>query len=248
MASAFALGALSPQERDAYRGHLATCRLCRELVGEFQTVADLLPETIEEEPASPEFKDRILAQARRELEGRPGEAPARALEGRPARVGWRWPGWMTPVPLGVTVVLVLVIAGLIAWNVNLQVGGGEELRREQLDLIEAIAAGAPVTRLSGTETAPGASGTLVQAPEEGKAFLLVRNMPTLGPNEEFHVWRIVEGVPSDVASFVLPDDTEQLVTLPVDFAGADTFGLSIEEVGSRPATPNAEGIVFLSPL
>ena len=211
-------------------------------------MADVLPETLLEETPTPGLKERILAQARTEGERGAGRAPARPAEVRPARVGWRWPAWMPPVPLAVTAVLVLAVAGLIAWNVNLQLSDGGDLTADQRDLIQAIAAGAPVTRLSGTETAPGASGTLVQAPEEQKAFLLVRNMPTLGPNEEFHVWRIVAGVASDVASFVLADDSDQPVILPVDFAGADAFGVSIEEEGSRPTIPNAEGIVFLSPL
>lgn len=245
LATAFALEALSPEEGDAYRGHLAGCGLCLELVGEFQTVADLLPSALEEEAPSPGLKQTILTQARRDLEP---EAPIRPERAKPGRVWWRWPAWGAPIPVGVTAILVLAVAGLIAWNIQLQLGDGQDVQGDQREFIEAIAAGGRVTQLSGTEVAPGATGTLAEIPGEEKAFLLLGNMPPLAPNEEFHVWRIVADVPSDVGAFVLAGERGRLVTLAVGFSGANAFGVSIEERGSSPAAPNLDAIVFLVPL
>lgn len=67
LATAFALEALILEERDCYLAHLSDCDLCCHLVGQFQTIADLLPEALERETASAGLKDRILTQARREL-------------------------------------------------------------------------------------------------------------------------------------------------------------------------------------
>ena len=67
LATAFALEALLPEERECYLAHLADCDLCRQVAVQFQTIADLLPDTLEGETASAGLRERILTQARREL-------------------------------------------------------------------------------------------------------------------------------------------------------------------------------------
>ena len=156
---------------------------------------------------------------------------------------------MTGRPLGVMAVLVLVVVGIVAWNISLQLRLVDQidLTAGQRDLIEAVEAGARVSQFSGTEAAPEASGTLVRAPERGKALLLVQNMPPLPANREYHVWRITGDVLSNVGSFVLTDDRDQLVTLMVEFSDADALGVSVEAAGSSPDAPTG-AIVFLRPL
>jgi len=236
LAVAFALEALPSEEGDAYRTHLGNCGLCQQLVGQFQTVADLLPDALEEEPASPTLKERILAQARRELESEAREAPAGLLQRWRVRVSWRWPARITPRPMVAIAILALVVVGLVAWNVILQLrlDGRGELTSGQLDLIEAIAGGAGVSRLSGTEMAPEASGTLVQVPGEGKAFLLVRNLPRLPSGHEYQVWRIKGKVPASAGTFALADDGDQLITLYTDFSDAEAVGVRVERIGGSP--------------
>ena len=247
LAAAFALEALLDEERAEYSGHLEGCALCRQLVGQFQTVADLLPETLESERPTAGLKDRILTEARRGLEPGATPGPSTPVKEMRAGVGWQWTGWLTPVRLGAATVLVIVIAGLIGWNISLQLGAGTGLADEQLDLIEAIAAGAQVTELSGTEKAPDASGSLVQAPSDGKSFILLRNMPRLSEDQEFHMWRIAGDVPTNIGSFVALDEGDQVVALSESLSGADAFGVSIERKGTQPAAPIGD-IVILKPL
>ena len=42
-AAAYVLGALEPEELEAFRTHMSTCVVCRDEVNAFQEVADTLP-------------------------------------------------------------------------------------------------------------------------------------------------------------------------------------------------------------
>ena len=248
LASAFALDALLNEEREVYREHLAQCGICEQLVGQFQIAADLLPESLEEAPASLALKERVLAQARVELETRANQAPARLVEPRRTQWSWGWPSWMTLSPARALAVLALLVVGLVAWNVNLQLGLNDrnDLTLEQSQLIETIASGARVSPLAGTEAAPAAGASLVQAPENSRAFLLVRNLPRLPADKEYQVWSIKGEVPVSAGTFVSADGGNQLITLSADFSDADAIGVSIEPLGGSVAPTGA--IVLLGAL
>jgi anti-sigma-K factor RskA len=68
LAAIFALEALTPDERVAYLTHVELCRVCRQLVSQFQEVADLLPDALEEQAPLPNLKARVLAQAAADVE------------------------------------------------------------------------------------------------------------------------------------------------------------------------------------
>ncbi len=241
------MGAQSPEEGEAYTDHLQRCTVCRGLVSQFQAVADLLPDALEEETASPALKQRVLDQARADLDRElPRPAPP-MLEEQRRPGGWRWPAWLSPVPAAVFAVLVLAIAGLGAWNVILGVSIGAKdgtlagqslllsqqglLLAEQRQLLEAIGAGARVSRLTGTEAAPGASAALVQVPGAGSATLLIADLPQPPPGRQYQVWRIAGGTPEDAGTINLTDSRGQLIELAADFFGADAIGVSIEPEG-----------------
>ena len=105
-----------------------------------------------------------------------------------------------------------------------------------------------MTQISGFEAAPEASGTLVQPLEGAEAFLIVRNLPRLASNQEFHVWRITGDVPLNVGAFPSGDRSEQQLTLAANFSGADAIGVSIERKGSKPTKPSPGAIVLLATL
>ena len=68
MAAAFALETLEIDEGDAYRDHLRACPVCRGLLGEFQTVVNILPVALDVTPTRSELKDLILAEAMADFE------------------------------------------------------------------------------------------------------------------------------------------------------------------------------------
>ena len=68
LAAAFALETLEIDEGDAYRDHLRACPVCRGLLGEFQTVVNILPVALDVTPTRSELKDLILAEAMADFE------------------------------------------------------------------------------------------------------------------------------------------------------------------------------------
>ena len=68
LAAAFALETLEIDEGDAYRDHLRACPVCRGLLGELQTVVNILPVALDVTPTRSELKDLILAEAMADFE------------------------------------------------------------------------------------------------------------------------------------------------------------------------------------
>ncbi len=69
LAAVFALEALTLDERAAYLDHLELCPVCRQLVNQFQEVAELLPEALEEQAPLPGLKAQVLDQAAADVKG-----------------------------------------------------------------------------------------------------------------------------------------------------------------------------------
>ena len=240
LAATFALEAQPPEERVAYLGHLEVCDVCRRLASQFQATADLLPSALEEQPGSPSLKGRILAEAAADLPGqnrRAHELPSR--ERLPLR--WLWPGWISPRAAAAMAVLILAIVGVGTWNVILwgQVNQRDETLVAQEQILDAIAAGARISPLAGTEAAPQANATLIQEPGASSAFLLVNGLPALPEGQEYQVWKITGEDPAGAGIFGRSDSMEQLVILPTDFFGADAIGVSIEPRGGSPQPTGA---------
>ena len=231
LAAVFALEALPPEELQAYVGHLGVCDVCRRVASQFQVIAGLLPEALAEEQGSPGLRRRIISLAREDVRRQARRGVGRS---RPRL------SWLAPVRVGWLAGLAL-LAGLVIWNINLQLGLGQQsdLLAEQSALVAALAGGAKVSRLVGTQVAPEASATLVQVPQAERAFLLVRNLPSLPSDREYQVWRITGGVPVSAGTFTLGGAEEQLITVTADLTSAEAIGISREPKGgsARPTGP-----------
>ena len=246
LASAFALEALLPAEAESYVRHLEGCGLCRRLVMECQTAADLLPLALVEERGSPGLKQRILAQAAQELDRETG-TPVGAGEQGTTRWRIRWPGWMSLNSAKAAAALAVVVAGLVVWNVTLQLDSGEQsdLTAAQLNLIETIGSGATILELTGTEAAPGASAQLIHALDSDRVFLILRDLPLLASGEEFEIWSIRQGVPNSLGNFAKGAEREQLVSFSADMSDAQNIGISIEPKNGSPTGQPTGPIVLM---
>jgi len=105
-AAAYVLGALEPDEAEAFRRHLSSCVVCRDEVTAFQQVADTLPMVAPQQAAPRRLRRRVMTAVRAEPKaGAPAAAPRRS------------PNWIRAVPgpafaVGALLVAVLVVAGL----------------------------------------------------------------------------------------------------------------------------------------
>lgn len=130
-------------------------------------------------------------------------------------------------------VLILALVSVATWNVILwgQVNQRDQTLVAQDRLLGAIAAGARISHLAGTEAAPQASATLIQEPGAGSAFLLVNNLPPLPESQQYQVWRITGEGPVPAGIFSSTDSAEQLEILSADFFESDAIGVSVEPRG-----------------
>ncbi len=111
-AAAYALGALSEAEAQAFEEHLASCAICRDELVAFQQVADQLPMSATQQDVPRVLRRRVLAAVR--------DDQAQAPDGRRPRRRGRWStlGFLSQpllaagvaVALGVGVVIGLVVS------------------------------------------------------------------------------------------------------------------------------------------
>ena len=117
--------------------------------------------------------------------------------------------------------------------------GPEPLLGRQL-LIEGIVDGGRIIRLSGTNLAPETDGALIEVPGPEIAVLLITNLRSLPPNFEYQIWRVEGNVPASAGTFSVMPTELPLITLPVEFSGAEAVGVSIEPIGgSQSPAPDA---------
>lgn len=83
-AAAYVLGALAPDEVEAFRTHMDGCIVCRDEVLSLRHVADALPMAAPQYPASRGLRRRVRAAVRAEAAG----SEARALRGAGRPVAW----------------------------------------------------------------------------------------------------------------------------------------------------------------
>lgn len=227
LAAAFSLEALEGSESEAYRVHLEACALCRGLLGEFQTVVDVLPNSLETSPTSVALKERILSEARLDTASNikpapPAPAkPVKSVKPKKAtpKIRPRWLEWWTPTKAVFTAATAIALIALLTWNVSLQLqlSNQQNANSKQTALADAISSASLVFQLPGTDEAPGASGILVLQPDGTEALLFVRGMPEAPEGSEYQLWNITEFGPEPVVAFGPDLDTDHMVDLRIRF-------------------------------
>ena len=225
---AYVLGALEPEEHEAFAEHLRTCDQCRREVEELRVAAEALPLTAEPVDPPPELRDRIMQVVHAEARA-PDDAGRHERRGRgAARARRRRLGGAGRVPLAVAACALLalgVAAGLLLGDT----GGGERSVQARV----AVA---------------GASGTL-HVQDNGDAQLVVRGLPAPPPGRVYQVWRKQPGAkvpkPTD-ALFSVSRDGTATVDVPGGGEGVDQVLVSDEpKRGSR--VPTGDVVLTASP-
>lgn len=205
---AVALGAATPEERQAVLAHASECPICRVELAELRAAVTALPLMLEEREPSPILRYRIQAMVQHEATaGAQSGAPADAPTGPDGTENAPGPEILTrtsapPQPIrrrspavfmwaAAAIILLAVSAGLVLWNVTLL-----QDQQERDDNVETIA-----VDLAIASPPANADADLTYLEDRGVFLLSVRSLPELREDQVFQVWLIGEGNPVSVGTF-----------------------------------------------
>lgn len=90
-----------------------------------------------------------------------------------------------------------------------------------------------VVNMVGTKVAPRSSANVYWDSTSSRVYLVVKNMPQLPSDQQYQLWALIDGKPTDLGVF---DATDQKVILQMkDTRRAQAFAITIEQKGGAKA-------------
>lgn len=232
MIPARALSALDAAEEQALNEHLENCAECRKELEDWQATAASLSLTPDPAEPSPQVRERILSEVRKDLSSsKPEVIPFRSTSKRNV--------WSSFGSLGAIAAVVLFAAlciGLaVLWRQN------QELVRSK-EFVELVnTPGARVSELSGAEPGRGATAKLAYD-RTGRAILMASKLPSVPQGKAYQLWFIVGNKPPMPGKTFVPDSAGNAVLkdeMPREAIDANVFAITVEpERGSTiPTSP-----------
>jgi hypothetical protein len=222
-AAPYVLGALEDAER--YREHLAGCPACRAEVAELQLVVDRLPAIAAPAAAPAGLRERVLATVR-------SEAELLRAAGHQADLAPRSVGRFSSRRLGLaTAGVAVAVSAALAVAITIGLGTSASER---------------VTPARIAAVAQGAHASLHQ--RDGRAELLVSDMPQPPPGKIYEVWlsrRAGSPTPTD-ALFGVTSRGAGAVDVPDSLRGVKEVLVTSEPLGGslRPTSPPVIRVVL----
>ena len=227
MIPARALSALDAAEERVLNEHLESCAECRKELEDWQATAAALSLTPDPAEPSPQVRERILSEVRKDLSSSTPEVvpfPKRNL-------------WSSFGSLGAIAAVVLFAAlsiGLaVLWRQNQKLVRSEEF----VELVNTP--GARVSELSGVD--PGQSATAKLAYDRtGRAILMASKLPSVPQGKAYQLWFIVGNNPPLPGKTFVPDKSGSVVLdEEIPRETVDVFAITVEPVGgsNAPTSP-----------
>jgi anti-sigma-K factor RskA len=214
---AYALGALSEEERWEIEDYLGTHPELRAEVDDLRSVANLLAFAPQEYEPSPKL--------RRDLLNRISSSPDATLaaDSSPRRAGlWRLFG---PGGLAAAAVLALVTVGMFVWNAALQ---------EENQTLQGELQGQQTYALEGTGAAQGVQGEVVRLGDE-RAVLVAEDLPSPPEGETYETWILRGDVPEPAGLFEPSDAGVAAAPIEGSIEDADAVAVTVEPSGGSPS-------------
>ncbi|MCP2329849.1 MULTISPECIES: anti-sigma factor domain-containing protein [Actinoalloteichus] len=246
LTGAYALNAVTGEERTAFEEHLAACPVCAQEVRELRATAARVAGALPTTPC-PGLRERVMAEVatvRQEPplvdDGTRAGAPAPDVR---SGAGRRW-----------VVRSALALAAATAVLAGVLGGQAIQLREERDTLREELAgeAGPALsdllasedTRVVSGESEGGGTATAVVSREADRAVLLVSGMPDAPADHGYQLW-LIDDQHARPAGML--DDGEGPVVLVKGLDGAERIGVTVEPAGgSRQPTTDPVMVLSLS--
>ena len=233
MIPARALSALDTAEAQALNEHLENCAECRKELEEWQATAATLALTADPVEPSPEVRERILSEVRKDLSS-PQVLPFRST---PRNI---WSSFGSLGAMAAVVLLTALIVGLVVlWRENLSMRKDLVASKEFVQLVTTP--GARVSELKGIDLGAGATARLAYD-QNGHAMLIASKLPSPPQGKAYQLWFIVGNNPPMPGKTFSPDNTGKGMLkeqMPREALGSAIFAITMEPEGgsSAPTSP-----------
>jgi anti-sigma-K factor RskA len=221
---AYALGALSEEERQEVEDYLMTHPELRAEVDDLRSVANLIALAPQEYEPSPKLRRDLMNRISSSPDATPAADPSPRQSGL-----WRVFG---PGGLAAAAVLALVTIGMFAWNASLQ---------EENQTLQGELQGQQTYALEGTGAAQEVQGEVVRLGDE-RAVLVAEDLPSPPEGETYETWILREDVPEPAGLFE-PDDAG-VAAAPIEgsIEGADAVAVTVEPSGGS-SSPTSDPLL-----
>ena len=235
MIPARALSALDAAEARALNDHLSECDECRVELEEWEATAAALAVSAKPMEPSPEVRERLLNEVRKELSV-PQVLPFRSA----TRNVWN----RSLAAMAAVIIATVLIVGLVmVWRENRAMREQLANTQEFQQLINTP--GSRMTELKGTDVGAGAFAKLVYD-NNGRAMLLADKLPSVPQGKAYQLWFIVGNNPPMPGKTFVPDSEGKGVLkdqMPQSALNAAVFAITLEPAGGLPAPT---GKIYLS--
>ncbi len=243
LSAAYALGAVTPEEQQAARAHIATCSKCTRLDRQLRSVVDMLPLSVTQVTPSAALRERVLAAVQQEGRVVPIERGT-DIRARKKKPGW---GWSTRLLATAAIVLLLLTGAMTAWNVSLQQQNtqlGSQVAALQNTKNTLQREVAQVYTMQGNGPAQAATGSLVYIPQKNITLLYMYGLPKLQGNHLYQGWLIRNNKPTSIGTLAIQNGIASL-TFSGKLNGFDTAAVSLEP-GPSASTGTPAGPVIVT--
>ena len=231
MIPARALSALDAAEEQALNEHLENCAECRKDLEDWQATAAALSLTSDPAEPSPQVRERILSEVRKDLSSS-SKSEVIPFKSTPKRNVWSSFGSLGAIA-AVVLFAALSIGLAVLWRQNQRLKTADEF----VALVNTP--GARVSELRESELGQGAIAKLAYD-RNGRAILMASKLPSVPQGKAYQLWFIVGNKPPMPGKTFVPDRTGNVVLkdeLPRDAIDANVFAITVEpESGSNAPT------------
>ncbi|MFH8462738.1 anti-sigma factor domain-containing protein [Streptomyces sp. NPDC017991] len=225
LTGAYALHALSDEEREAFQRHLGECEPCAQETAELSATAARLGLAVSL-PARPAMRDHVLRQIKAVRQEGPGgrAMPRRARTTSRGRPVSRW-------ALAACLAVAAALGGTAVWQHERAEDALQQARRADrgADDIAAVLTD-PDARSRTTKLAGGATGTVVVSDSRDRAVFMASGMTEPPRGKVYQLWFDDDGTMRS-AGLMDPARTSQAVLMQGAVGGASGMGVTVEPKG-----------------